>query len=93
MGWGSGVDKRGNQGWPRALASGGHSLVAVSGLLADPEAREGQGRGSAGSPRERPSPLRVNLTGALERSSLSYLEHSGQQLERGIGKDTDAGKD
>jgi len=33
MGGGSGVDERGNQGWPQALASGGHSLVAVSGLL------------------------------------------------------------
>lgn len=50
---------------------------------ADPEAREGQRRGSARPPRERPSLLRVNLTGALEHSSLSSLEHSGQQLEEG----------
>lgn len=51
---------------------------------ADPEAREGQSLSSAVPPGERPSPLRVNLTGALECSSLSCLEQLGSSWERGL---------
>lgn len=53
---------------------------------ADPEAREGQSLSSAVPPGERPSPLRVNLTGALECSSLSCLEQPWAAVGRGASE-------
>ena len=75
----------------------GHLPPPMGGLLCQLLSQEGagerqtlrRGKGSHGSavpPGERPSPLRVNLTGALERSSLSCLEQPWAAVGRGASE-------